>query len=119
MPPLPAEAFCVGLGVTYIPPADVDRLWARGVYATLRWLLGRQGVDGPAAPPLRLPVRRPDGSVPTAQELYEQALAATQGWVPAPEQRRDLRLRFEVDVARAHRLDTQIRRVQQELAAGR
>lgn len=104
----PAEAECARLGVAYLPPRAGDRVVARGVEATLRWLLGRSGVRGPAAPPMELPTRDADGSIPPAQELYE-AVLATAGRC-GPEERAKLRLAAEVDVARSVRLDADIAR---------
>jgi hypothetical protein len=116
-PGLPAEAVCARLGVAYAAPEPVDVLWASGTVESLRWLLGEPGSDGGlAGPPMEVPVRRPDGSIPTAHELYEHALLRS--WSPPPpEQRRDLRLKAQHDVARAHRLDAEIRAIQRELAA--
>ena len=64
-----------------------------------------------------LPHRRADGSVASAEELYEQAVRARPWWEPLPEERRDLRLRCAADAARGQRLDDEIRRIQRNLAA--
>jgi hypothetical protein len=92
---------CSGLGVGYLPVITDDRLLAGGVQVTLWWLLGLPSGSGLAPPPLLVPARRPDGSIPTPDELYAAALAAPGGWVPLPEKRGDLRLRCEMDVTRA------------------
>jgi hypothetical protein len=91
MPPFPAESMCAGLSVGYRPPVVVNLVWAVGAAATLRWLLG---MSEPS--PMRLPQRRPDGSVVSAEELYERALAERPWWEPLPEERQDLRLRCAV-----------------------
>lgn len=114
----PVEIECARLGVDYRPPLACDRMWTRGVYVTLRWLLGVGGLDGPAAAPMPVPVRRLDGSIPTVRELYDKAMAATPECFGGPEQRAELRARVEVDVARSWRLDAQIAQVQQRLASG-
>jgi hypothetical protein len=114
-PAFPADAVCARLGVTYAAPQPVDVLWARGTVGTLRWLLGKPGSDGRADPPIPVPVRRPDGSIPTERELYERALSDARS-VLVPEQRRRLRQKAQHDVARAHRLDAEIRTIQRELA---
>lgn len=116
MPAFPAESLCAPLSVSYVPPTPVDRKWAQGVASTLRWLLGTRSAAGTvAAAPLPLPVRRADGSIPTAEELYASMVAAA--CVPMlPEQRQELRSRVVLDVARSHRLDAEIQSVQRELA---
>lgn len=117
LPGLPAEALCVRLGVAYVAPRpDVNDRWARGTHETLRWLLGRDGPAGAAEPPMPVPVRRPDGTIPTVRELYEGALSDVRS-VLIPEQRRQMLLTLEHDVARAHRLDAEIRAIQRDLAA--
>ena len=75
MPPCPSESMCAGLGVGYRPPVVLDHVWAVGVAATLRWLLGMS-----EPPPMALPQRRSDGSVASADELYELALRARPWW---------------------------------------
>ncbi len=111
-PPFPAESMCAARGVDYRPPVVFDHVWAVGAAATLRWLLG---MSDPS--PMPLPQRRSDGSVVSAEELYERALRARPWWEPLPEERRDLRLRCAADAARGQRLDDEIRRIQRDLAA--
>jgi hypothetical protein len=114
-PYFPAEALTESLSVPYVRPTAVDATWASGAMHTLRWLLGHRDGKGPAPAPMHVPVRRPDGSIPTVEERYQDALSA--GVInPLPEQRRDLRLQAEVEIARSHRLDARIREIQGELS---
>ena len=106
-----AESVCAARGLDYRPPVILDHVWAGGAAATLRWLLG---MSDPS--PMPLPQRHADGSLVSAEGLYERALRA-RPWVPLPEERRDLRLRCAVDAARGQRLDDGIRRIQRDLAA--
>jgi hypothetical protein len=96
----PLDLVYTQLGVAYHPPVVVDPAWSDGVWRGLRWLLG---VADQAAP-LQLPLRRPDGTIPTTEELYQQAMTRLPYSVRLPEQRRELRLRVETDVCRYHRL---------------
>jgi hypothetical protein len=114
----PVEIECARLGVPYRPPVVGDRVWARGVIVTLRWLLGLRGLDGHAVTPMPLPVRRREGAIPTTQELYTEAMAATPECFRGPEQRAELRRKVEADIARSWRLDARIVQVQQRLATG-
>lgn len=111
-PSFPAASMCSERGLDYRPPVVFDRGWAAGAAETLRWLLG---MSDPS--PMALPQRRPDGSLVSTEELYERALRARPWWEPLPEERRDLRLRCAADAARGKRLDDEIRRIQQDLAA--
>ena len=110
-PSFPAASMCVERGLDYRPPVVFDHVWAVGAAATLRWLLGMS-----ESSPMPLPQRRADGSLVSADELYEGALRA-RPWVPLPEERRHLRLRCAADAARGQRLDDEIRRIQRNLAA--
>lgn len=96
----PLDLVYTRLGVAYQPPVVVEPAWSDGVWRGLRWLLG---VADQAAP-LHLPLRRPDGTIPTTEELYQQAMTQLPHSVRLPEQRRELRLRVETDVCRYHRL---------------
>lgn len=111
LPRFPAESECAALGVMFVAPRPVSPEWARGVEATLRWLLGRRGVDGPAPAPLVLPVRRDDGSLASVDELYERALSAS-ALVPPPKERSEMYRRAGSDVERSRRLDERIRSLQ-------
>jgi len=66
---------------------------------TLYWLAGVK-----TTPPVRIPRRHPDGSLPTSQELYDQARAAAphRNWIA--EERRGARAQAELDAAEARRL---------------
>jgi hypothetical protein len=110
-PSFPAASMCVERCRHYRPPVVFDRAWALGAAQTLRWLLG---MSEPS--PMLLPRRHSDGSLASAEELYEHALQA-RPWVPLPEERRDLRLRCAADAAPGQRLDDEIRRIQRDLAA--
>lgn len=96
----PLDLVYTQLGVAYHPPAVVEPQWSDGVWRALRWLLG---VADQAAP-LQLPLRRPDGTIPTTEELYQQAMTQLPHSLRLPEERRELRLRVETDVGRYHRL---------------
>ncbi|MGH3910965.1 MAG: hypothetical protein ACRDRM_09045, partial [Pseudonocardiaceae bacterium] len=80
--PPPLERICADLGVAFWRPGAVDSRWATGVRATLHWLLGTEGQQAPT----ELPVRRVDGTTPSAEELYEVAVAATPFLFELPEQ---------------------------------
>lgn len=108
--PPPLERICADLGVAFWPPSEVDTRWATGVRATLRWLLGAPGQQAPT----ELPVRRPDGSTPTAEELYEAAMVTTPFLFELPEQRVALRSRVEANARRYRELANMI-----EAAKGR
>lgn len=96
----PLDLVYTELGVAYHPPVVVDHQWSDGVWRGLRWLLG---VADQAAP-LHLPLRRPDGTIPTTDELYQQALAHAPYRVRLPEEQRELWLQVETEVCRYHRL---------------
>lgn len=105
--PPPLEQICADLGVAYWRPGEVDSRWATGVRAALRWLLGAPGQQAPA----ELPVRRADGSTPTAEELYEVAVAAAPFLFELPEQRVALRSRVEANARRYRELAEMIEAV--------
>lgn len=111
--PPPLERICADLGVAFWPPGKVDTRWATGVRATLRWLVGAQGQQAPA----ELPVRRLDGRTPTADELYEMAMAATPLLFELPEQRVALRGRVEGDARRYRELAEMIEAAKDRLGA--
>jgi len=116
LPRFPAEAYCAELGVAFVAPRPVEVEWAAGVHVTLRWLMGRSGVEGCVAAPIALPVRRVDGSIVSADEVYEQAVSAAV-LAPLPEQRREMYRRAEADVAQSRRLDERIRSLQRAAAS--
>lgn len=81
-----------------VPPVTRDHRWAAGVSAALAWLLGATD-----RPPVPIPRRRPDGSIPTADELYGEMVAARPHASWPPEQRAEARRRAtEVAVANRH-----------------
>lgn len=117
LPRFPAESYCADLGVEFVPAGPVGVEWADGVRVTLRWLLGRQGINGPAPPPMALPVRDVDGVLVSEDELYARRLSAV-ALVPGPEQRQDMRVRAAVDAARSARLVERIRAIQRAYRDG-
>ena len=74
-----------------IPPADPvtdDRRWAAGAGVALGWLLGVH-----PRPPVQIPRRLPDGSTPTAEDLYREIVAGRPHASWLPEQRAQARRR--------------------------
>lgn len=73
--------------------------WVRvdGAWKTLRWLLGMPG----QTEPLAVPERHPDGTVLSADNLYERVATARPWAVEEPEQRIELRNRMEKEARRA------------------
>ena len=65
------ESMWAALGVEPRPAVTDDREWANGVRGALAWLLGQR-----PEPMLHLPRRLPDGSTPSADQLYAEMLAA-------------------------------------------
>jgi hypothetical protein len=63
-------------------PVIRDRTWAAGVSAALGWLLGVT-----QRPPVAIPRRLADGSVPTVEQLYRELVAARPHAAWTPEQR--------------------------------
>lgn len=111
--PPPLERICADLGVAFRQPTEVDSRWATGVRATLRWLLRIANQQAPA----ELPVRRTDGTIPTAGELYELAVAATPFLFELPEQRSALRVRVEANARRYRELAEIIESAKSRLGA--
>lgn len=85
------------LGVAQLPAVTRDGTWCAGVAAALAWLLGVT-----ERPPVPLPRRLPDGTVPTADQLYAEALRS--GRLTGPEERNGARDRAEREAARFRRL---------------
>lgn len=75
--------------------ATVPRSAAQGVRLALAWLLGRQ-----ARPPIELP-RRP---LPTAEQLYDEAVAAEPARYRLPEEQAAGRLTAQREALRLARL---------------
>ncbi|OLT19360.1 hypothetical protein BJF78_36225 [Pseudonocardia sp. CNS-139] len=65
-------------------PVIRDRTWAVGAGDALGWLLGAF-----SRPPVPLPRRLPDGSVPSAEHLYRERLALMPHTMWTPEQRQE------------------------------
>jgi hypothetical protein len=114
-PPPPLRAICADLDVAYWEPTVTDRGYARGVQGVLEWLLGTPGVNG-RVPPMLVPKRHPDGSVPTVKELYQQEIATGPYRQWGPEARQALRDRFQVEVCRYHRLVEEIEDTKRRLS---
>ena len=85
MPPMP-ESMWTALGVEPRAAATDDREWANGVNGALGWLLGQR-----PEPILDLPRRLPDGSTPSADQLYAEMLEARPYGHEFPEQRQAAR----------------------------
>lgn len=107
------EDISAQLGVPHVPPQRVDADLADGAWRALRWLLGERD----QGPPLPLPVRHDDGSTPTADELYDIALAAAPDRFRLPEQRAELRTRVEQNARRYRDLAAAIDAVRADVAA--
>ena len=99
------------LGLTPEEPWRFDALWSEMVAVTLRWLLE----DEQQRPPIELPRRLPDGSTPTADQLYAEAEAASEATAPrcnswGVEERHAARLKAEQAAARYRELDRLVAR---------
>ncbi len=104
--PVPLEAMCRDLGVAHRAPVATSPVWARGVWDVLRWL-----TDDPLEqrkPPMAVPVRNDDGTIPTAEELYQRTMAAAPDKHWGPEERYALRNSTGVDVLRSQRLAARV-----------
>lgn len=69
------------------PPLGLDHGYAVGVYSALRWLTGPPD----AQRPVPVPVRNPDGTVMSADDIYRQTVTASPELFRRPEQRAELR----------------------------
>lgn len=92
---------CARWAVPYWPVRVSDCEWANGVWRTLQWLNG----TGAAKPPVTLPVRNPDGTVPTVDELVKAEIVASphRSW-HLPELQVEARHRASVTVAQSRDL---------------
>lgn len=99
-PPPPVEGISARLGVPYRAPCTTNPDWAQGVWRALRWLTGTGGQVSPIA----LPVRHTGGSVPTADELFDLAVAVAPQAFRQPEERIALRDRVEANARRYREL---------------
>jgi hypothetical protein len=86
-------------GVAPREPVKTDRDWCRGAALALGWLTGVHD-----RPTLRLPRRLPDRSTPTADDLYDEAVAARPHAAWLPEQQRGAWAQAEHDAALYRRL---------------
>ena len=102
---VPLESFCLDLGVHYAPAVATNPVWSLGVEEVLRWLTADPLERRKPPIPLR---RNPDGSVATAEELYQQTMATQPHKNWGPEERRALRHRTKVDAIRSERLAARI-----------
>jgi hypothetical protein len=85
--------------VTPAQPVTDNKGWLNGVSFTLGLLLGAH-----LELPIELPRRNPDGTVVTAEQLYQEERAAPyRSWLP--EQRAAARDRAETTAARYRRLN--------------
>jgi hypothetical protein len=91
------ELWFQSLGVAPREPALMSRGWADGCGLTLGWLLGIH-----PRPPIELPRRNPDGSVPDVEQLYREAIQARPH--TAPEQRNAARSEAVATAGRYRRL---------------
>lgn len=99
------------LGVALVPPnAVTPRQYAEGVHRTLEWLLNLSPAARPLparrlAPPLPIPVRRADGSIPSGDELLERTVHADPYLASLPEVLQlSLRERVEAEAREYRRL---------------
>ncbi|MGH4022039.1 MAG: hypothetical protein ACRDT0_22945 [Pseudonocardiaceae bacterium] len=84
---LPVQAIGDEHGAPWREPLPVDADYARGAWRTLRWLTRVPG----QGPPLPVPARNPDGTLVTAEQLYEQTIASNPHRCWEPEQCIELR----------------------------
>ncbi len=101
--PLAQDAL-VDLGVEWRDPLPVSFAYADGAWRALRWMTGVAGQEAPFA----VPLRHPDASLVTADDLYEQAVAAAPWRYRLPEQRIELRNRVDSEARRSRALAQQV-----------
>lgn len=109
---LPVDSIAADAGVSWREPLRVDADYARGAWRALRWILGMPD----ARPPLPVPLRNPDGTLVTADQLYEQTIAANPHRDWEPEQRLEARNWAAAEAARSRSREAMIVRVQRQLA---
>lgn len=113
IPPPPLEEICAELGVRNWPVLPAGVGWAEGGEVCLRWLLGQQD-----RPPLPIPERLADGSLPSPEGLIEREIAARPWAFEEPERRLELRRGAEREVRRGQQLVDLIARTKVSLASG-
>lgn len=87
------------LGVEPREPVTENEGWREGVALTLGWLLGVH-----SRPPIPLPRRNPDGSTPSEEQLYREAVEARPHCSWEPEQHAEARSKARAEAARYARL---------------
>lgn len=87
------------LGIPAWTPPEAPPAWTTGVYDTLLWLCSAEW-----PPPLEVPVRDEDGQVVSAEDLFDQAVAAEPARYALPRDRTMLRLSTARQAARSHQL---------------
>lgn len=100
VPPPPLESICADLAVTYWSPLPVVPRFADGTWKTLRWLLGMPGQQIP----LPAPQRHDNGTVVSADELYDRAVADTPWKFRLREQQIELRNWVEKEARQSEKL---------------
>ena len=109
----PVEQTCADLGVRWCEPPPVDAEYAVGAWRALRWLLGVAGEECP----LPVPGRNSDGSILTADQLYDRAVAADPHRYRVPERQIDLRRWAAAEAHRYREREELIVDAQRQLAA--
>jgi hypothetical protein len=109
---LPVDGIAADHGVSWREPVRVDPDYAGGAWRALRWLTG---VPDQRAP-LPVPVRNPDGTLVTADQLCEQAIAANPHRDWEAEQRVELRNWATTEVARSRSREALIVDTQRQLS---
>jgi hypothetical protein len=113
IPRPPVEQICAELGVRWCEPPSVDAEYALGAWRALRWLLGVAG----EASPLPVPGRNPDGSIMTADQLYDRAVAADPHRYRLRERQIELRRWAAAETRRYREREELIVSTQRQLAA--
>jgi len=108
----PVAQICADLGVCWCEPPRVDAEYAVGAWRALRWLLGVAG----EASPLPVPGRNPDGSIMTADQLYDRSVAGDPYRYQVPERQIGLRRWAAVEARRYREREELIVGAQQQLA---
>ena len=99
-----AQAAVAELGVPWRDPLPVTFAHADGAWRALRWMTGVPGQETPFA----VPLRHPDGTLMTAEDLYEQAVAAAPWRYRLPEERIELRNLVDRDARQSRVLADQV-----------
>ncbi|MQA13477.1 MAG: hypothetical protein GEV09_04675 [Pseudonocardiaceae bacterium] len=113
IPRPPVEQTCVDLGVGWREPPPVDAEYAIGAWRVLRWVLGVSGQQVP----IPVPVRNPDGTILTADQLYEQVVAAEPDRYRVPERQVELRRWAAAQAQRYRQMEQLVTSTQRQVAA--